>query len=258
MFEQFENLKLDRKVVVLDLETTGTNYKTDRIVQFAVLSVEPGDIPYVFAAHVNPGVPIPPAATAVHGISDKDVTHAPSFAMMAEELLKELEDAVLIGYNLKKFDLPMLIEEFARCGIVFSPKDRLIIDAFQIFREMQPRDLGGALKFFCGMTHENAHRADEDVDATALVLDGQLSRYADLPRSLDELHDRFATPDLMGKFRREGEELVFAFGKYSGRSLREVAETDSGYLEWMLDAGDFLEDVREIVRRQLENGNAEV
>jgi DNA polymerase-3 subunit epsilon len=252
MFDCFKNLQLDRKVAVLDLETTGTNYKTDRIVQFAVLSIVPGDEPQVFAAHVNPGMPIPPAATAVHGISDEDVANAPPFAKLAEELFEELADAALIGYNLKRFDLPMLIEEFARCGIDFLMKDRLVIDAYQIFREMQPRNLSGALDFFCGRTHDKAHRADEDVDATALVLDGELGRFTGLPRTLNELHERFATPDLMGKFRLEGNELVFGFGKHAGRPLAEVVQTDPEYLRWMLDAGDFLPDVQKIVRGQLE------
>jgi DNA polymerase-3 subunit epsilon len=251
MFHRFENLKFDRKVAVLDLETTGTNYKTDRIVQFAALVIKPGDTARVFAAHVNPGIPIPPAATDVHGIRDEDVARAPRFAAMAAELLCELEGAALIGYNLKKFDLPMLIEEFSRCGIEFSLKGRLIIDAFQIFCEMQPRTLSGALRFFCGLTHEKAHRADEDVDATALVLDAQLGRFADLPRTLEELHDRFATLDLMGKFCWAGDKIIFAFGKHAGRPLGEVAMTDPGYLTWMLEGGDFLEDVRDIVRHQL-------
>jgi DNA polymerase III subunit epsilon len=252
MFHQFRNLKLDRKVVVLDLETTGTNYKTDRIVQFAVLKIEPGDIPRVFASHVDPGVPIPPAATAVHGIRDEDVKDSLDFAYLAGELFDELDGAVLIGYNLKKFDLPLLIEEFARCGIEFSLKDRLIIDTYQIFREMQPRTLSGALDFFCGMQHEKAHQAEEDVDVTALVLDGQLGHYAELPKTLEALHERFATPDLMGKFRRVGDELCFTFGKHAGRPLGEVAATDPDYLRWMINDGDFLEDVREIVSEQLE------
>jgi DNA polymerase III subunit epsilon len=184
MFHRFKHLKLDRKAAVIDLETTSTNYKTDRIVQFAVLKIEPGDIPQVFAAHVDPGIPIPPAATAVHGIRDEDVKNCRKFAAWAGKLLAELDGAALVGYNLKRFDLPLLIEEFARCGIEFSLKDRLIIDAFEIFREMQPRTLAGALDFYCGLKHKKAHQAEEDVDAAALVLDGQLACYSRLPKTL--------------------------------------------------------------------------
>jgi DNA polymerase III subunit epsilon len=153
----------------------------------------------------------------------------------------------LAGYNLKKFDLPLLAYEFGRCWLDFQWTGRTIIDVFEIFRKQEPRDLAGAMSFYCGGPHEDAHAAHADVDATAMVLDAQLARYPDLPRTVRDLHERFAGVDIMGRFRREGDAIVFAFGKHAGRSLREVAAESPDYLRWMLE-GDFLDDVKDLVR----------
>ena len=251
MFSHFDNLLLDRKVVAMSLKATGVDYKTDKIVQFAFLSITPDDVPRVFAADVNPGIPIPAAATAVHGIGDKDVAQSRSFSEYAEEIWDYLDDAVLVGYNIKKFTLPLLIQEFRRCGREFPLHRRFVIDALQIFGEMEPRDLSAALSFYCGQKQERADGPDQDVDAIALLLDSQLGRYPKLPGTITELHDQFATPDILGLFRYDDDGLVFTFGKYCDQRLREVSKTDPEYLRWMLESGEFLEDVQDIVKYSL-------
>ena len=176
MFSHFDNLLLDRKVVAMSLKATGVDYKTDKIVQFAFLSITPDDVPRVFAADVNPGIPIPAVATAVHGIGDKDVAQSRSFSDYAEEIWEYLDDAVLVGYDIKKFALPLLIKEFERCGREFPLHSRFVIDTLQIFGEMEPRDLNAALLFYSGQKQEKTHCADQDADAIALLLDSQLGR----------------------------------------------------------------------------------
>jgi DNA polymerase III subunit epsilon len=255
VFNQFENLKLDRKLVVMSLDATGPNYKTDRIVQFALLCITPDDVPRVFAADVNPGFPISPAATAVHGVSDKDVARSRRFADYAAEIWEYLDDAVLVGGDIKKFALPLLIKEFERCGLKFSLRRRLVIDVLQIFRDLEspegPHDLSAAYLFYCGKRLEEAQRLDRNVDAIAQLLDRQLGCYPKLPRTITELHDEFAAPDLLGLFREGDGGLVFNFGKYFGKLLSEIGQCDPGYLRWMLESREFLEDVQESAKYSL-------
>jgi DNA polymerase III subunit epsilon len=144
-----------------------------------------------------------------------------------------------------------LVEEFARCGLRFELAGRAVLDVFQIFREMQPRDLEGAMAFYCGRPYHEAHVAHNDADAAALVLDAQLACYRELPRDVQSLHERFAGVDLMGQFRCEQGEVVFNFGRHLGRPLHEVAWESPEYLEWML-GGNFLDDVKQMVRAELE------
>lgn len=250
MFERFQNLKIDRPLNIIDLETTGVDPEHDRIVEFAVLRAKPDGDVRVTGSHINPGIPIPPAATAVHGIRDEDVAQSPRFHEIAEPLFELLSQGDLCGYNLKKFDLPLLACEFGRCWLDFQWTGRTIIDVFEIFRKQEPRDLANAMQFYCGRPPEDAHSAHGDVDTTAFVLDAQLARYPDLPRTVRDLHERFAGIDVMGRFRREDDAILFNFGKHAGRSLREVAQESPDYLQWMVE-GNFLDDVKEIVRKAL-------
>ena len=219
--------------------------------QFGLLCLTPNDVPRVFATDVNPGIPIPAEATAKHGISDKDVEHSIGFSHYAAEIMGYLDDADLIGYDIKKFALPLLIKEMERCGLKLSLRSRFVIDAMQICREKKPLDLSEAFSLYCGKPLENTGQPDRDVDAIALLLDAQLGRYPDLPRTITELSDEFSTPDLLGLFSRGEGDLVFEFGKYRGQTLGEVAKTDLGYLRWMLDSHGYLEDVKDIVKFQL-------
>lgn len=250
MFERFTNLKIERTLTIIDLETTGLDTEHDRIVEFAVLRVQPDGDVRMTGSHLNPGIPIPPAATAVHGIRDEDVAGSPRFEEIAEPLFEMLSQGDLAGYNLKKFDLPLLACEFGRCWLDFQWTGRTIIDVFEIFQKQEPRHLANAMQFYCGQPQEDAHSAYGDVDATAFVLDAQLAKYPDLPRNVRDLHERFAGVDIMGKFRRENDSIVFNFGRHAGRLLREVAAESPDYLAWMLE-GSFLDDVKDIVRNAI-------
>jgi DNA polymerase III subunit epsilon len=245
----FKNLLLNRPLAVVDLETTGTDPKTDRIVEIAVVRIFPDGSKDDRCRRVNPGVPIPEAATTIHGITDADVKDEPGFDILAPRLAKFLDGCDLCGFNLKRFDLRVLIAEFDRAGHHFPFQGRKIVDPLKIFHDRERRDLSAALRFYCGREHEGAHGASADVQATLEILDAMLDRYPDLPRSVDELHDvlrdqRFA--DLDGKFNLIGGRVIFNFGKYKGRHLDQVAQEFPSYMDWML-AQSFLDDAKELV-----------
>ncbi len=182
-----KNLRLARPIVFFDLETTGTDPAWDRIVEIAVLRIEPDGRSEVRARRVNPERPIPPEATAVHGIRDEDVREAPTFRQIARSLLAFIGDADLAGYNLRRFDLPLLERELRACGLDLGVSRRWVVDVMTIFHKKEPRDLEAAVRFYLRREHEGAHGAEADVLAAAEVLDAQLAVYEDLPRTVDEL-----------------------------------------------------------------------
>jgi DNA polymerase-3 subunit epsilon len=238
-------------LIVFDLETTGADRLTDRIVEIAALRIVKDGSFTVLDRRVNPGMKIPSESTAVHGISDEDVKDAPPFKDIAAEIAAFFEGCDLAGYSVRAFDVPVLVREFERAGVPFRLEGRRIVDAQTIYFKKEPRDLAAALRFFGGREHEGAHSALVDVVASAEVLAGQLARYADLPRSLDELH-RFSTPaegrfvDLEKRFLWRDGQAVFAFGEFRGRLLSEVAASNPGYLDWILSK-DFPHDTKRIV-----------
>ena len=249
----FKNLVLDKPLAVIDLETTGTDPKSDRIVEISVLKVMPDGSRVHRVRRLNPGVPIPPAATEVHGITDEDVADEPRFANIADSLLAFLEGCDFCGYNLKKFDLRLLYAEFARAGKSLSLQGRAMVDPLEIFFAYEKRDLAAAVRFYCDREHENGHSAGADVLATAEVLDAMLARYSDLPRTAAGLHQHFKDPnavDSSGCFVRVAGQVRFAFGKHRGQPLDAVAHAKPDYLEWML-AQDFFEDTKAVVRQAL-------
>jgi DNA polymerase-3 subunit epsilon len=224
------NLVLDRPLAVLDLETTGVDPTTDRIVEVAVLTLLPGGKHEPFHQRLNPGVPIPPTASGVHGITDADVIGAPTFAAVAPELFAALHGSDLAGFGIASFDLPLLAAEFARVGLPFRVAGRRVIDVLALYRRCHPRDLTSAVREYLGREHADAHSAAADARATAEVLDRQVGRHA-LPPTPAELHAALVEVDVAGRFRRDAGQVVFAFGKYSGQSLAEVAARDPGYLK---------------------------
>lgn len=213
-----------------DIESTGLTPKSDRIIEIAVLRFSPDGERLRFYRRIHPGIPIPASATAVHGITDQDVAACPSFASIAGSLSHFLRDCDLAGFNLKRFDLPFLLAEFARAGIRFSITRRAVIDAWQIYHQREPRTLSAAVRRYLNRDHVRAHSALADAYATAAVLDAQLRHYADLPRTVPELHACFAEVDLSGRLRRENGQLVLTFGKYAGKSLTAIAQADPDYL----------------------------
>lgn len=233
----------ERPLVFFDLETTGTSTEEDRICQigFAQIALE-GPAAGVMrkAVLVNPTVPIPASASEVHHITDEMVAGAPTFAQISKALLARFQQAAVVsGFNVGRFDLPMLQAEFARCSIAFDPEALCVVDAIGIFHRREPRDLAAALAFYCdGAKHDGAgaHDAGADVDATARVLLGQLQRYQDLPTSPADLAEYSANrpPDALDG----GGQVVWrdgcarlSFGKHAGKPLKDV---DAGYFRWAL------------------------
>ena len=245
-------LHLDRPLVVFDLEATGLNKRTDRIVSIALVRYVPLGTSQQVHYLINPGVPIPEEAFAIHGISDADVKDAPSFAEMAEILERHFAGADLAGYNILGYDIQMLTEEFARANRPFSLDGRRILDAQRIFFRNEPRDLSAALRYYCGETHESSHDALGDVLATIRVLDGQFHKYPELPEQMDALHD-YCDPrdpswaDRTGRLKWQRGEIVFNFGKFQGLSLRDTVSADPNFITWLLRS-DFPDDTKQIVR----------
>jgi DNA polymerase III subunit epsilon len=245
--------QLDRPLAVFDIESTGTSTRGDRIVELCIARLTPDCERRDFLYRINPQMPIPPAVTAIHGISDADVADCPTFGELADDIAAAFQDCDLGGFHLLRFDIPMLEEEFLRVGKKFATEGRRIIDAQRIFHTKEPRDLTAALAFYCGELHIDAHGAAPDVEATIRVFQGQLQRYRDLPRDIAGL-DAFCNPrdptwaDQTGKLKWQDNELVLNFGKNAGRSLRELVTTEPRFIDWLL-RNDFPADTRAIVQR---------
>ena len=249
-------LQLTRPLAFLDLETTGVSTQSDRIVEIAVLKYLPRGTVRSFEYRVNPEIPIPPDATAVHGITDADVALAPTFAQIADRLLTFLDDCDLSGFNLRRYDLPLLKQELARCGRSLSMEDRHVVDVQTIFHMKEPRDLSAALRFYCQREHDGAHGAMADVRATADILTAQLQHYSDLPRDIAtlEAHVHPKNPawlDDEGKLVWDGNNVIITFGKYRGTALLKVIERDRDYVQWILDGG-FDESTKTVIRHVLD------
>ena len=254
-------------LIFFDLETTGVNLFVDRIVELSVIKIMPDGTRETKSRLINPEMPIPPEATAVHHISDEDVKDAPTFRQLARNLAIYFEGCDLGGYNIGKFDVPMLAREFSRCDIQFSTAGRRIFDAFTIFCQMEPRNLTAAYKFFCGKKLEGAHGAAADAQASLEVFEAQLERYSAMPpdqfpenitafpQTLDELH-AFCNPvnpgnvDKNGRFKWRNGEAVVSFGRHNGETLREVAVNAPDFLQWIIRA-DFDADVKQIAQNAL-------
>jgi DNA polymerase-3 subunit epsilon len=241
--------------VFFDLETTGTDPARDRIVEIAALRVEPDGNRETKRRLINPERAIPAGATAVHGITDADVRDAPTFRKVARSLLDWLVDADLAGFNVQRFDIPLLDREFRDCRMDLAVSDRRVIDAMTLFHRKERRDLTAAVRFYLDQDHEGAHSAEADVEATLGVLEAQLERYDDLPRTVEGLDGwlRAGRPnavDLTGKFVWQDREIVFAFGKHQGKPLRAVAAQAPDYLKWIVGS-DFPDDAKTLVEGAL-------
>ncbi len=247
-------LQLTRPLVFLDLETTGTNPATDRIVQIAAVKLLPSGQTTQKCQHLNPTIPIPESASAVHGITDDVVAGCPTFADIAGSLYASFTGCDLAGFNSNSFDIPLLANEFARAGYHLDLSDVRCVDASAIFRAFERRTLAAAYEFYCGKTLEGAHDALVDVEATVEVLQGQIERYGLTP-DIETLSQYGKQPpiDPAGKIAlNEDGAMVLTFGKYQGSSLDFVAITDRAYLDWML-AGEFAETTKALIRRSLSN-----
>ncbi len=244
-------MNIDRPVCVFDLETTGINITRDRIVEISILRIEPDGTETVKTWRVNPGIPIPPQASEVHGIYDEDVADKPPFKEIAAEIHELIKDAYLVGFNSNRFDLPMLAEELIRAGINIDLKTNRSIDVQVIYHKKEPRNLSAAYRFYTGKDLENAHSAEADVKATWEVLKAQLEKYEDLPKNLQELSafsSHHNSADFQGRiiYDQDGDEVI-NFGKYKGQKLEKILEKDPGYYGWVLNS-DFTEFTKQIFR----------
>jgi DNA polymerase-3 subunit epsilon len=248
-------LPLERPLVFFDTETTGTNPRADRIIEIACVKVHPDGHRETWHARFNPGIPIPPGSTAIHGIRDDDVLACPRFAELAPGLAAFLEGCDLAGYNITGFDLPVLRIEFLRAGVAFEISQRRLVDAQRIFFAREPRHLTAAARFYCQADHNGAHGALADAEMTVNVLAGELQRYPDLPRSVGELHTLFCAGldqdlDPEGRFRLINGEPTVNFGRNRGRTLKAMSREEPGFLRWILK-GDFSRPVKEIAAKFL-------
>ena len=250
---ELKHLVLERPLALLDVESTGVNPVGDRIVEIAVLTLTPGRAAELFQTHVNPGMSIPSSATAIHGLSDADVRNAPPFSAIAHDLVTRLDGCDLAGFGIIGFDLPLLHAEFTRAGVPFCLTGRAVLDALHIYRRYEPRSLSAAVQFYLDREHLGAHSAPTDAQAAINVLDLQIGRYS-LPPQPHALHAWLAEVDIGGRFRRTEAGIVFGFGKYTGKLLRDVAIADKSYLEWILTK-PFLPDVHALVREALVAAN---
>ena len=188
-------IKLDRPLAIFDIESTGTSPRADRIIELAVIRIDPDGSETSRNWLVNPTIPIPVETTAVHGITDDIVKDCPTFAQIAHEVDAFIKGCDLGGYNVIRFDIPMLGEEFLRAGLDLKVDDRRVLDAQRIYHQREPRDLAAALSFFCGREHTDAHGAEADAQATLDVIKGQFRRYDDLPRDMETLDRQFNATD---------------------------------------------------------------
>jgi DNA polymerase-3 subunit epsilon len=250
------HLTLDRPLAFFDLETTGINIRADRIVEIAIVKVLPDGTYESLDERINPTVPIPPETTAIHGIRDEDVANCPTFVERAQHYFDFLSGCDLAGFNLNRFDVPLLAEEFLRAGFAFDVDECRIVDAQTIYHKREPRDLSAALRFYCGeMDFADAHSAEADVMATIRVLEGQLERYGDLPHDVTGLHDFCSRTqpdwvDRSGRLKWANNEVVLNFGKKKGTSLRYVIDNEPSFIKWMLRS-DFPRDTLNIVERAM-------
>ncbi len=248
-------LKLERPIVFLDIEATGTNTVTDRIIDLALIKVHPEGSEERRSWRVNPERPIPPEATAIHHITDADVAKKPVFKSVAASIAAFIEGCDLGGFGIVRYDVPLLIEEFRRADVPFSAKQRRLVDALAIFHQRERRDLHAAVRFYCGEELIGAHGAEVDARASLQVLEAQLGHYADLPADVHAL-DLLCNPrnsswvDETGRLAWVGEEVAINFGRNTNRTLRELVANERSYLNWILRA-DFPEDMKAIVRDAL-------
>ncbi|MCK4852718.1 MAG: 3'-5' exonuclease [Bacteroidales bacterium] len=236
------NLFLKNPLIFFDLETTGINIASDRIVEISWLKIQPAGTESGQTQLVNPTIPIDPRAIEIHGITDEDVKDKPTFAEIARTLAKEFEGCDFAGYNSNKFDIPLLAEEFLRAGVDFDLRKRKFIDVQVIFHKMEQRTLIAAYKFYCQKDLEDAHSAEADTLATYEILKAQLDYYENLQNDVDYLSafsKQNRSVDLAGRIIYNDKDIeVFNFGKYKGEPVEEVLKKDPGYFGWILN-GDF-------------------
>lgn len=255
-------LNLTKDICFFDFECTGLSVAKDRVIQIAIIKIFADGSPTIEKCRlINPGMPIPKESTEIHGITDEMVKNEPTFEKIAKGLFDLIGDADFGGFNSNRYDVPMLIEEFSRCGLTLDMTNRKTIDVWKIFQKMEPRNLKAAYKFYCGKDLEKAHDALEDTKATIEVLFSQIEKYkgvdcedskgdiivAPVKNDIQSLHDFTNEPnrvDFMGKLIKNSEgNVVFTFGKYNEQPVAETLYKDPGYYKFLM-GGDFAIDTK--------------
>lgn len=255
-------LELKKPICFFDLETTGVNVAKDRIVEIAILKVFPNGNKESYTWKVNPEMPIPAESSAIHGITDEMVADEPTFTQLAPKVYSLIKDSDLGGFNSNRFDIPLLAEELLRAEVDFDMKRALSVDVQTIFHKMEKRTLEAAYKFYCGKELLNAHSAAADTEATYEVLKAQLSRYDDLQNDISFLADFSSHKDHVDfagfiSYNEERQE-VFSFGKYKGRLVEDILNSDSGYFGWLQNADFPLYTKKVLTRLRLQKLNTKL
>ena len=245
-------LNLVKPIIFFDLETTGTDFSKDRIVEICYIKVYPDGREVEYTKRINPEMHIPEGASAVHGIYDADVKDCPTFREVAREIANEFEGCDVAGFNSNRFDLPMLAEEFLRAQVDIDLSRLRAIDVQVLYHKREPRTLSAAYKFYCGENLEDAHSALADTRATYNVLKAQLDHYDDMPNDIEALSKESAftnNVDFAGRivYDENGRE-VFNFGKYKGMPVDAVLDRDPSYYGWMMN-GDFSLNTKQVLTR---------
>jgi DNA polymerase-3 subunit epsilon len=234
-------LQLKRPLAVIDIEATGMNLGSDRIIEIAIVKSLPDGNRVIKRKLINPQMPIPKVVQDIHGISDEMVKDAPAFKQVAHELKQVLDGCDLAGYNSNRFDIPLLMEEFLRASVEFEMKGRRLVDVQKIFHLMEQRTLSAAYKFYCNKIHEGAHGAEADAVATLEIFVAQLERYPDLGTTVESVLKMIGEEpivDLARRFAMENGVEIFNFGKHKGRPISDVLKAEPQYYDWMMK-GDF-------------------
>ena len=257
-------INLDKPIVFFDLETTGAKANNDLIVEFSAVKIFPDGKEEFKTMRLNPEMPIPQEAINIHGITDDDIKNAPTFRDVAKSLYEFFNDCHLGGFGIKHLDIYILEYEFKEAGFDLNLDECAVIDTETIFHNNEPRDLTAALKFYCNKQMENAHSTKADVDASINILAGQFTKYRDkIPADIYELND-YCNPkkpyyvDRRGKFVWINNEATFNFGKYSLKPLKEIAEIDKNYLEWIAEKSDLSKEVKGLVVNAIQGRYPEI
>ncbi|MEY3198596.1 MAG: hypothetical protein RJA13_554 [Bacteroidota bacterium] len=250
-------INLEKPLAIFDLETTGINITSDRIVEIAIIKVHPDGTEERYCQRVNPQMPIPKNISEIHGIYEEDILNEPTFAEIAETVVMFIGESDLAGYNSNKFDIPVLAEELMRVGSTFDISKRKFVDVQNIFHKMEQRTLAAAYQFYCKKDIENAHNALYDAEATWDVLKAQVERYEDLTNDISFLSEfskagNFNLLDFAGRLAiDEDGNAIYNFGKHKGKTIKQVSLIEPGYYGWMLDA-DFPLYTKQCLRKEMD------
>jgi DNA polymerase-3 subunit epsilon len=251
------NIKLERSLVFFDLETTGLEIGKDRIIEIKMVKANPDGTEENYYSRVNPeGVPISEGAQEKHGIKIEDLKNEPIMQVIAKEVYDFIVDCDLGGYNLLRFDIPMLVNELLRCGVYWNPRGVNVLDSYLIYAKQEPRTLEGAYKYYTGNVLKDAHSASADIKATMEILEKQIEKYK-LSNSVKDIYESIKEEkenvDLAGKLKKDKDgKVLFTFGKHNGKSVVEVYKSDPNYFSWIIDKSEMSIETKFVFKKILE------